>query len=414
MFDAKKIRSDFPVLVNNPGLVYLDSAATSLKPKVVLGAMGEYYEKYTANIKRGIYKASMKATEEYEFARDAAARLVHASREEIIFTRNTTEGLNLVMYALGTNIIEKGDEIVTTVMEHHSNFVPWQQLALQTGATFKIIDVTSQGRLDIYDPHSRGVTLGGVVTKKTKILAITHVSNVLGTVNPVREIIKSARRLNPNIIVVIDGAQAVPHIPVDVTDLDCDFYAFSSHKMFGPTGVGILYGKKEILTQMVPFQYGGEMIREVHMDHTIFAELPEKYEAGTPAIGEVIGLRHAIEYREQIDHTKSGAHIRSLLDTLLETVREEFADSIVVLSNQNTSENIGVFTFTFSKIHPHDVASILDEENIAVRAGHHCAMPLHTHLGHAASARVSLGIYNTAEDITFFVRGLQKVRKIFV
>lgn len=236
MNGVNNIRGEFPVLVNDPKLIYLDSAATSLKPRVVLEAMGEYYQKYTANIKRGIYKNSMKATEEYEAARDAVAKFINASRDEVIFTRNTTEGINLVMYSLGTNIIEKGDEIVTTVMEHHSNFVPWQQLALQTGATFKIIDVNKKGQLDIHDKHSGGVTLAGIVSKKTKILAVTHVSNVLGTINPIKEIIQSARRINPNIIVVVDGAQAVPHLSVDVQDLDADFYSFSGHKMFGSYG----------------------------------------------------------------------------------------------------------------------------------------------------------------------------------
>lgn len=414
MIDVNNIKSEFAVLVNDPKLVYLDSAATSLKPTVVLEAMGEYYQKYTANIKRGIYKNSMRATEEYEFAREAAAKFINSSRDEIIFTRNTTEGLNLVMYSFGTNIIEKGDEIVTTVMEHHSNFVPWQQLALQTGATFKIIDVNKKGELDIHDKHSGGVTLAGIVSKKTKILAITHVSNVLGTINPVKEIIKSARRLNPNIIVVVDGAQAVPHLKVDVKDLDCDFYSFSAHKMFGPTGVGVLYGKKDILVQMVPFQYGGEMIREVHMDHTVFADLPEKYEAGTPAIAEVIGFRHAIEFREQFSHVETSNHTKELLSHLIDSVKKEYNDAITILSNTNIDENVGVFTFTFPKIHPHDVASILDEENVAVRAGHHCAMPLHTHLGHPASARVSLSLYNTKADIDSFVKALQKVNKIFV
>lgn len=414
MNDVKKTREEFPVLKNNPQLAYLDSAATSLKPQTVLDAVHEYYTEYTANIKRGIYKASVKATEEYEKVRDAAAKLISASREEIIFTRNTTEGLNLVMYALGANIIGPHDEIVTTVMEHHSNFVPWQQLALQNGATFKIIDVSPDGRLKVLDKHSQGATLGGIVTRHTKILAITHVSNVLGTINPIQEIIASARRINPSIIVVVDGAQAIPSLKVDVRELDCDFYAFSGHKMYGPTGVGVLYGKKNHLESMVPFLYGGDMIREVHMDHTVFAELPEKFEAGTPAIGEVIGLGRAIEYVSRLDRAHNRRHIESLLMSLTTQLTELFGDRLTILSNKNLHENIGIFTFTIKDIHPHDIASILDEEQVAIRAGHHCAMPLHTYLDHSSSARVSLAPYTTTDDIEAFVRGMQKVSKHFV
>ncbi|MBI1863350.1 SufS family cysteine desulfurase [Candidatus Microgenomates bacterium] len=413
MFDAKQLRADFPVLVNNPDLVYLDSAATSLKPTPVLAAVAEYYEQYTANIKRGIYKASMKATEEYERSRDAVCQLIGASRDEIIFTRNTTEGLNLVMYALGTNIIEPGDEIVTTIMEHHSNFVPWQQLAIQNGADLKIMGITSTGGLDIYDSHSGGVTLGGIVTKKTKILALTHVSNVLGTINPIKDIIASARRINPAIVVVVDGAQAVQHLSVDVRDLDCDFYAFSSHKMYGPTGVGVLYGKKARLEAMPPFQYGGEMIQEVHLDHTLFAELPEKFEAGTPAIAEIIGLRHAVEYLRSLASQDAELHTKRLLSQLHEQITALSTDRLTVLSNTNLEENVGVFTFSIEGAHPHDIASILDESNISVRAGHHCAMPLHNQLNKAASTRVSLGVYNTVSDIEAFINGLQKVLNIF-
>lgn len=414
MNDVKKTREEFPILKNNPQLAYLDTAATSLKPQVVLDAMHGYYTEYTANIKRGIYASSVKATEEYEKVRDAAAKLISASREEIIFTRNTTEGLNLVMYALGTNMIERGDEIVTTVMEHHSNFVPWQQLALQNGATFKIIDVTPEGKLNIFDTHSKGVTLGGIVTRHTKVLAITHVSNVLGTINPIKEIIASARRINPSIIVVVDGAQAAPSLHIDVRELDCDFYAFSGHKMYGPTGVGVLYGKKSHLESMVPFLYGGEMIREVHMDHTVFADLPEKFEAGTPAIGEVIGLGRAIEYISHLDRAHNRQHIESLLTSLTTHMIELFGESLTIVSNKNLHENIGIFTFTLKDIHPHDIASILDEEHVAIRAGHHCAMPLHTYLEQSSSARVSLAPYTSSEDIEAFVRGMQKVRKHFV
>lgn len=407
------LREQFPVLKNNPGLVYLDSGATSLKPQSVIDATLAYYERYTANVKRGIYGLSVQATDAYEASRDAVAGYINASREEVIFTRNTTEGLNLVMYSLGANIVRKGDEIVVSIMEHHSNFVPWQQLAAQTGAHFKVIEADENGNLGIVDPISGGIVLKGVVTKRTKILALTHVSNVLGTINPIKEIIHAARRINPHIIVVVDGAQAAPNGPLDMKALDADFYAFSGHKMYGPSGIGVLYGKRSLLEQMVPFLYGGEMIREVRLDDTQFAELPEKFEAGTPAIGEAIGLGAAVKFLNKFDPHDIKKHKQALLTMLIDQASEMFGNQITIISNQDLSKNAGIFTFKLATVHPHDIASLLDEHHIAVRAGNHCAMPLHTSLGNDTTTRVSLGLYNTEQDVKVFLEALQTVVKAF-
>ncbi|MBI5123065.1 aminotransferase class V-fold PLP-dependent enzyme, partial [Candidatus Roizmanbacteria bacterium] len=288
MIDIKTIKKQFPIFQNQPDLVYLDSTATSLKPKKMIDKLKEYYEEYSANVFRGIYPMSEKATVEFEETRQIVSKFINANKsEEIIFTRNTTESLNLLAYSLGRKIIESNDEIVTTIMEHHSNFIPWQVLAGETGATFKVVDINEEGYLE--------VDWNKVITKKTKILTLTYVSNVLGTINPVKEIINEVKKINPKIIVIVDAAQAVPHLKIfDVQDLDADFVAFSSHKMLGPTGVGILWGKEEYLKEMYPFMYGGEMINEVFINRTTFKDPPHKFEAGTPAIGEVIAYKEAI------------------------------------------------------------------------------------------------------------------------
>lgn len=408
MADMHNVKKDFPIFKNNSGLIYLDSGATSLKPQAVVDAMSAYYSEYSANIKRGIYTISEKATEEYEKARETVAKFIGTDTNEIIFTRNTTESLNLVMYSLGTNIVGKGDEVVVTIMEHHSNFVPWQQLCLNTGATLKVIGVNDEFQLDIFNKSY--VNLKQVVTKKTKILALTHVSNVLGTVNPIKEIMDAAKKINPEIIVVVDGAQAVPHMQVNVKELGCDFYAFSGHKMLGPTGVGVLWGRKELLDEMEPFLFGGEMIAEVRLDGTTFAEVPEKFEAGTPAIAEVIGLSSAVRYLLSVGQQNIREHELRQAKIYKERLTKELGDKITFYGPM--VPEAGILSFSIEGLHPHDIASILNEDSIAVRAGHHCAMQLHTSLGLTGTTRISLNIYNTEDEVETVVSSLAKAVKL--
>lgn len=405
MIDSKKIKKDFPIFDSNPGLVYLDSTATSLKPHSVINKISEYYSKYSANIFRGVYRISERATEEFEETREVVAKFIGAkSREEIVFTRNTTESINLVAYSLGRQVMREGDEILTTVMEHHSNFVPWQVLTSETGAILKILDINDDGYL-IGD-------LDRIITSKTKILALTYVSNVLSTINPVKEIIAKAKAINPEIITVVDAAQAVPHMEINVLDLDCDFLVFSSHKMLGPTGVGVLWGKYELLDRMFPFMYGGEMISEVYLDQTKFKKPPHKFEAGTPAIAEVIALKEAIKYLNRIGLQNIRAHEEDVVKYAIDCLGKAFGDKIRIIGPKNLNTRGGIIAFNFEDYHAHDVASILDEDNIAVRAGNHCAMPLHKKLGIAASLRASYYIYNGKEDVDILVSGLKKVQKL--
>lgn len=405
MLNVAKIKSDFPIFKNDPSIVYLDSTATSFKPKIVIDKVMEYYEKYSANIYRGLYKISEKATEEFEETRQAVAKFIGAKRqEEIIFTRGTTESLNLLAYSLGREIVAKNDEIVTTIMEHHSNFVPWQQLAIENGAILKVVDVDEQGYLE---------SLQNVISKKTKILTLTYVSNVLGTINPLKKIILEAKRINPKIIIIVDAAQAVPHMKVDVVDLGCDFLVFSAHKMLGPTGVGVLWGKYELLSEMFPFQYGGEMIEEVYLDHTLYKKPPHKFEAGTPNIAGVIAFKEAIKYLESLNWSDIEIHERMLTKEVINRLTERFAKKIRIIGPDTKDGNKGgIVAFKFSNIHPHDVAQILDEDNIAVRAGNHCAMPLHTRYNLDATTRASFYIYNSIDDVIKLVKGLEKVEKL--
>src|SRR3989344_2004086 len=403
--DLKSYKSDFPIFKNLPGLVYLDSTATSLKPNSVTDKLLEYYQKYSANVFRGVYKISEKATEEYEETRKIVAEFINAERtEEVVFTRSTTESLNLVAYSMGRKIISEGDEIVTSVMEHHSNFVTWQQLALENGAVFKVIDVTNDGFL-----NQAALDMDKIITKRTKILALTYISNVLGTINPLKQIIETAKNINPKLIIVIDAAQAAPHMKIDVQDLGCDFLSFSSHKLLGPTGIGILWGRFELLDEMFPFNYGGEMIQEVYIDKTIFKQPPHKFEAGTPHIAGVIALKEAIRYLQKIGMPKIREHEKALVKYILKKFQSTFGKKIRILGPKEADDRGGIVSFTFGNYHAHDIAQILDEENICIRAGHHCAMPLHQRLGVAASARASFYLYNTLEDIDKLVRGLKKV-----
>lgn len=388
MTDFRKIRSDFPQLdrrINGKPIVYLDSTATSLKPRAVIEKENEYYTKYTANIFRGIYTTSEEATREYEDVRVKTAAFIGAARaDEIIFTRNTTESINLVAYGL-----IHGDEVVASIAEHHSNFVPWQQL----------------GKLKVWDGES---DLSKVITRTTKVFAITALSNVLGTIYPIKEIIRKVKTINPQCLVLVDAAQAVPHMKVSVQEWGADFVAFSSHKMLGPTGVGVLWGKYELLDGMKPFQYGGEMINEVRVDKTIFKEVPHKFEAGTPHIAGVIGLGKAIEYLTQIGMDNVRKHEIEITSYAMAEMKK-----VPGLTIYGPEDRGGVIAFTMKSAHAHDVAQILNEDNICIRSGNHCAMPLHLSLGIAATARASFYIYTTREDIDSLVSGLLKVNKVF-
>lgn len=407
MLNVKAIRKDFPIFKNHPNLVYLDSTATSLKPKAVIDKIVEYYEKYSANVFRGIYKLSEKATAEFEATRKKVASFINAkSEEEIVFTRSTTESINLLAYSLGREIVASGDEVVVSVMEHHSNFVPWQMLSFEVGADFKVLDIDGQGRLLLDKKNIRKI-----VTKKTKVFALTYVSNVLGTVNPLFEIIRMVKEANSDVVVVIDAAQAVPHLSVDVQKLGGDFLAFSGHKMLGPTGVGVLWGKKDLLSKMFPFNFGGEMIMEVDFDKTTFKQPPHKFEAGTPHIAGVIGFSAAIDYLAKLKMAKIKKHEEELLKYTLSVIKEEFGYSIKILGPQG-EDRAGILSFSLEDFHHHDVAQILDEEEIAVRAGHHCAMPLHKRLGKSGSVRASFYVYNDKSDIDKLIEGLKRARKI--
>ena len=413
MINVSQIKKDFPIFKIHPDLVYLDSTATSLKPQLVIEKIVDYYQNYSANIFRGVYQISERATLEYEKTREKIAQFINAkNKDEIVFVRNTTEAINLLAYSLGRKIIQQGDEILTTIMEHHSNFVPWQVLSSEIGAKLKIIDIDQEGYLDIYKNKKRGLDLKNIITKKTKIFSLTYVSNVLGTINPIKEIVKKAKKINPQIYIIVDAAQAAPHFKIDVGDLGVDFLAFSSHKMLGPTGVGVLYGKKDLLEDIYPFLYGGEMITEVYLDKTIFKSPPYKFEAGTPAIGEVIALKAAIDYLEKIGLDEINQHENVLNEYALKCLKDEFGNEIKIFGPKDLKDKKGIVAFSFLSFHPHDIAQILDEEKIAVRAGHHCAMPLHQRLKIPSSTRASFYLYNEKKDIDRLVAGLKKVKSV--
>ena len=401
----KNYKNLFPIFKNNPDLHYLDSGATSLKPQIVLDKMMGYYSQYSANIHRGLYPISERATREYENVREKVAKFIGARQNsEIIFTSGTTASINMVALSWGENNLKEGDEIVTTVAEHHSNFVPWQELAKKRKLVFQISDLSCLEK----------------ITKNTKLLAINHVSNVLGTINDIKEIIKKARKINPNICVVVDGAQAVAHMSVDVTDLDCDFYAFSGHKMYGPTGVGVLYTKKNRQIEMVPINFGGGMIKEVNLTKSTWAEAPEKFEAGTPPIAEVIGLGAAIDFINDIGMKNIYQYEKELTQYLIDELQKIKWISVLGLSNfTKLGERIGVISIYSREKNmgtSHDVADILGGKyNVAVRAGHHCAMPLHTKFDiETGTARISLGIYNDKKDIEQLIIGLKNIWTIFI
>lgn len=392
-------KNDFPIfsqLINGKPLIYLDSAATAQKPLTVIDALTEYYQCYNANVHRGVYALSSRATEAYEKTREMIKNFIHAEdAKQIIFTKGATESINLVAESFGQLMIKEGDEIIVSEMEHHANIIPWQMLCKKSGAKLKIIPVQDDGTLNIE-------SFVQLLNSKTKLVALTHVSHVLGTINPIKEMIQIAH--TKEIAVLIDGAQAIAHLPVNVQDLDCDFYIFSGHKLYGPTGVGILYGKAKWLEKMPPYQTGGQMIKHVSFNYTEFADSPHKFEAGTPPIAQAIGLGKAIEYINHIGFAAIRAHENQLTGYLYE--RLQSLPNIRVLGSAKS--RIGLFSFVMNNIHAHDIATILDTEGIAVRAGHHCAMPLMERFNVPASVRISLGLYNDNADIDHLIEALKK------
>lgn len=404
-FDVEAIIKDFPILnekVNGKRLAYLDSTATSQKPQQVIDALEDYYKRYNSNVHRGVHTLGSLATDGYEGARETVRRFIHAPYfEEIIFTRGTTASINLVAHSYGDANVEAGDEIVVTQMEHHANIVPWQQLAKRKNATLKFIPMTDSGELTLE-------AVKETITDKTKIVAVAHVSNVLGTINDVKSIAQIAHEHGA--IISVDGAQSVPHMKVDVQDLDVDFYSFSGHKMLGPTGIGVLYGKRELLNQMEPIEFGGDMIDFVGLYESTWTDLPTKFEAGTPLIAQAIGLKAAIEYLENIGFDAIHAHEAEITAYAYEKMSEIEGIDIY---GPDKDKRAGIITFNLKDVHPHDVATALDTEGVAIRAGHHCAQPLMKWLNVSSTARASFYIYNTKEDVDQLVEGLKQTKEFF-
>ena len=404
--DFGKVRNDFPVLqrtVNGKRLVYLDTAATSQKPNFVIDSINEYYRDHYSNVHRGVYALSVEATEAYEGSRTKIANFINAGHaDELVFVRNATEGINLVAYTWARSNIEKNDTILATEMEHHSNLVPWQQTAMLLGSDLDFIKIDEDGLLVLDD-------LERAFSKKVKLLAITHVSNVLGTINPLKKIIKYAHDHGARVLV--DAAQSAPHMPLDVQELDCDFLVISGHKMMGPDGIGVLYGKRELLQKMDPFLFGGDMIKEVHLRDAKWNDLPWKFEAGTPNVSGAIGLGAASDYLKELDMKAVRSHEKSLVEYSIDELSR--IGDITIFGPKDSDIRGGVVSFNLDDIHPHDVASVLDAEGIAVRAGHHCAQPLMERLGVSATTRASFHVYNSRDDIDSLVEGLQKTKKVF-
>ena len=396
------IKKDFPLLMENK-IAYLDSGATTQKPVQVIKAIEEFYDKYNANPHRGAYTLSVEATEAYENTRTKIAKFINAKhREEIIFTKNATESLNLIAYSYGMNNVNKGDEVVISIMEHHSNLVPWQKVTKAKEAELKYMYINDQFELSDEEIENK-------ITDKTKIVGITHVSNVLGTINNVKKIIKYAHKKGA--IVILDASQSIPHMQIDVQELDCDFLVFSGHKMLAPLGIGVLYGKKEILNNMTPFLMGGDMIEYVYEQETTFAPLPNKFEAGTQNVEGVIGLGAAIDYIQNIGYENIQQIEKEVLDYTIERLSK--LDYLDLYVTPNKDKHSGVISFNMKNVHPHDVASILDSYNVCVRSGNHCAQPLMRFLGIDSTCRASFYIYNTKEDVDMLVEGLEKAHNMF-
>ena len=403
-FDVEKIREDFPILhqeVNGKPLVYLDNAATSQKPKSVIDSIEKYYRGYNSNIHRGVHTLSENATEAYESARIKVRDFIHAnSTKEIVFVRGATEAINLVAQSFGRNTLGSEDEIIITELEHHANIVPWQLLSQQTGAKLKYVPINDNGEL-VESEYKK------LLNEKTRIVAVGHISNALGTINPIENMINLAHEYGAKVL--IDGAQATSHTSVDVKKLDCDFYVFSGHKLFGPTGIGVLYGKEDLLEKMPPYQGGGDMIKMVTMKETQYNELPHKFEAGTPNISGVIGLGAAIDYVNKIGLENIGNHEKKLLD-----YANQMASEITELKFIGTAKNkTSILSFTLDGIHPHDVGTILNNEGIAIRTGHHCAMPVMEYFQIPATSRASFSFYNTHAEVDVLIEGINKCSKVF-
>ena len=393
-------RNDFPLLMQNK-IIYIDNAATSQRPQCVIDAGGDFYKNYNANPLRGLYSLSVEATEVYENAREAVRKFIGAEKSnEIIFTRNTTESLNLVAYSYGLSNVKKGDEIVVSIMEHHSDLLPWQMVAKTCGAELKFIECAKEGSIDLEKVKE-------LITSRTKIVAMTQVSNVLGREYPVKEIAKLAHEKGA--VMVVDGAQSTPHMRVDVTDLDADFFAFSGHKLLAPMGIGVLYGKEELLEKMPPFLSGGEMIDSVTRTSAVYAELPHKFEAGTVNAAGAAGLKAAIDYIEKVGFDYIGEREIALTSRAIEKMKK--IPHVNIIGSENADEHTGIVTFTIDNVHPHDISEILAADGIAVRAGHHCAQPLLTHLGLNSTARASFAFYNTEDEVDKFTDSVATIRE---
>lgn len=403
-FDVAKIRKDFPILNQKVGgkrLIYLDNAATSQKPRSVIEAMNRFYVEENSNIHRGVHYLSELATQSYETARTKVRRYINsASEKEIIFVRGATEGINLVAHSYGRHFLKQGDEVIISAMEHHSNIVPWQLLRDATGVVLRVIPINEKGEL-LFDKFE------GMFNPRTKFVSIVHISNVLGTINPVKKMIAISHQ--HGVPVMVDGAQAAPHSEIDVKDLDCDFYTFSGHKMYGPTGVGILYGKEKYLESMPPYQGGGDMIKSVSFDRTVYNDLPHKFEAGTPNIAGGVGLGGTIDYIDNLDFKAAIEHESSLLDYATEELAKIEGLRIIGTAKDKAS----VISFVLNNVHPHDIGTILDDDGIAIRTGHHCAQPVMKCFEVPATARASFGIYNTHEEIDSLIKGIYRVKKVF-
>ena len=406
MFDVQAIRKDFPILerrVNGKPLVYLDNAATSQKPRCVVEALVDYYERYNANIHRGIHVLSEEATAAYEGVRAKVAAFIQAPQpESVVFTRNTTEGINLVARSWGGKHLGPGDEVVLTEAEHHSNLVPWQLIARETGARLRFIPILDDGTLDM-EAAAR------LIGPKTRIVSVAQMSNVLGTINPVDRLAEMAHAVGAPMLV--DGAQSVPHLPVSVADLGCDFLAFSSHKMLGPTGVGVLYGRPDLLEDMDPYMGGGSMIRSVALEESTWGEVPQKFEAGTPNIADTIAFGAAVDYLQGLGMENVRAHERILVSYALEALGE--LDGMRIFGPLDPEIRGGVVSFYYDDIHPHDLGTVVDQDGVAIRAGHHCCQPLMRRLGVPATARASFYIYNTPEEVDVLVHALKKAKELF-
>ncbi len=403
-FDVEAIRKDFPILnreVQGNPLVYLDNAATSQKPQSVIDKLVSYYSEINANVHRGVHTLSQEATEEYEGARSKVRNLINAKEDaEIIFTRGTTEGINLVAQTLGVQRVGEGDEVIISNMEHHSNVVPWQILCDQIGAHLRVVPINDDGEL-LMDEYEK------LLSPRTKLVSIVHLSNALGTINPVKDIVAIAHQ--HGVPVLLDGAQSAPHLPVDVQDLDCDFYTFSGHKLYGPTGIGILYGKRELLESMPPFQSGGDMIKSVTFEKTLYNDLPYKFEAGTPHIAGAIGLGAAVDYVNTIGLDRAAAYEHELLEYGTEQLQAIEGLKLIGTAQHKS----GVLSFLLEGIHPHDIGTVLDTQGIAIRTGHHCTQPLMQRFRIPATARASLAFYNTKAEIDALVEGIYKTFEVF-